>query len=86
MANRGAEKYGKCYWCIGSPDAPDGEIYAYADRIEVGHSGELMLIRQTEPNLILAPGRWRFCYAASVLDGSAVAVEHWTGQIVEAVK
>lgn len=30
-----------------------------------------------------APNAWRFFYAASVLDGSAVAVNRWPGQIIE---
>ena len=32
--------------------------------------------------LILNKGQWLVCYAASVLDGSAVAVERWKGEVV----
>ena len=35
-------------------------------------------------NLAFASGEWRFVFAASTLDGHAVAAVHWPGQIVEA--
>lgn len=37
------------------------------------------------PLLILNRDSWRVYYAASCLDGAAVAVEHWRGEICERV-
>jgi hypothetical protein len=34
------------------------------------------------PVLVVPAGSWSGVYAASVLDGSAVAVEHWEGEVV----
>ncbi|MFH7025989.1 MAG: hypothetical protein ACHBN1_11425 [Heteroscytonema crispum UTEX LB 1556] len=34
------------------------------------------------PNLVIAPNKWLIVYAASVLDGRPVAVEHWKGEII----
>ena len=31
--------------------------------------------------LALAAGKWTAYYAASCLDGSAVAVQHWAGEV-----
>ena len=31
--------------------------------------------------LALAAGKWTAFYAASCLDGSAVAVQHWAGEV-----
>ena len=86
MGNRGAEKYGRFYWCVGY--VKDKEIYVFADEVKISSSGDLLLWRikkdsDRELNLSLAKGVWTFCYAASVLDGAAVAAEHWKGQIEE---
>ena len=81
--------YGRYYWCIGVPSAvaKRREIYAMADRIEISPHGDLSLmhdeVKRSLPNLILAAGQWEWIYAASVFDGSAVAVDHWAEQIVE---
>jgi hypothetical protein len=94
-----AHKYGKFYWCIGvSKDVSEnGEIYAHADWIEL-QAGALVLQRAKSAGdegtineatggrqilLTLAPGQWKYAFAASVLDGHAVAVEHWPGEIAE---
>lgn len=84
MPNPGSHKSGEFYWCVGSPESEDGEIYVYGDRVEVNKVGVLIIVgREERPNLILAPGRWTFCFPASVMDGSACTVEHWKGKIVE---
>jgi len=96
---RRTDKYGQAYWCIGVPEsiAPDGQIYAMACRAEVDQTGALILWRDSRlqqddtyapmdrpaPNLAFAAGQWRYFFAASLMDGSAVAVEHWKGEVAE---
>lgn len=82
----GPAKYGGYYWCIKSDQSGSGEIYAHADRVEVTAGGDLVLWRERdgrapETNLALARGQWSAVYAASCIDGSAVAVEHWQGEV-----
>lgn len=80
----GPAKYGDFYWCVKTPLAEDGEIYVFADQATI-RDGVLTLSRRkaedAQPNLVLAPGHWTCCFAASCLDGSAVAVEHWKGEV-----
>jgi len=85
----GPSTHGDKYWCIKSAISDDGDIYVMADRVEVGPQGELVCIGHSAkdantqmPFLIIAPGKWIAVYAASCLDGSAVAVEHWEGEVV----
>ena len=80
--------YGRYYWCVKVPKtvSKDGEIYVYADQVRVLPSGVLECVAQSKDgiermNLGLAPGQWTAIYAASVMDGSAVAVEHWSGEV-----
>lgn len=88
--------YGRSYWCVKRRDAP--EVYVMADRVEVTPTGALIFWAETTeakdgsydrvprnnpfPSLGFAPGEWTAFYAASLLDGSAVAVEHWEGEVV----
>ena len=83
----GPSSHGEYYWCIKSAVSADGEVYIMADRVEVGPQGELVCIGHSVqdantqmPFLIIAPGKWIAVYAASCLDGSAVAVERWKGE------
>ena len=85
-----AARYGEWFWAVGLPDGR--EAMCYADRVEITAQGALLLWRETElanPDtfertplpgsrlmLALAPGGWLTVYAASVLDGSPVAIEH----------
>lgn len=83
------EEYGRYYYCVKVPTniSKRGEIYIWVDYVTVTDCGVLILVGQGEKNtplLSLAPGQWIAFYAASVIDGSAVAVEHWEGEIVEA--
>jgi hypothetical protein len=82
--------YGSSYHCIGLADG--NEVLMHADRIMFTPNGDLHAIgrfrggedeeqRQETTLAAFAAGQWKFHYAASVLDGSAVAVEHWPGQI-----
>jgi len=81
MAN---DKYGKYYWCVKTHLSESGEIYANADEALVTETGDLVL-RRTGDNehttLILAQGEWKACFAASVMDGTPVAVDHWEGEL-----
>ena len=86
MAGSGAEKYGNYYWCIKTDVSHEtGELYAYADKVQVDQAGCLVLIRCKDgeelPTLAFAQGSWKAFYAASVWDGSAVSVEHWEGEV-----
>jgi hypothetical protein len=72
--------YGKSYWCVKTPLSPDGEIYVHADAVEF-KDGCLVLVGSKGVNLAFASGQWRACFAASCLDGHAIAVEHWKGEI-----
>lgn len=81
----GPAKYGRFYWCVKVSEeiSPDGEIYAYASEVKTNQDGSLWLIgKEAHPNLVLPSGKWLACYGASVMDGSAVAVEHWKGEVV----
>ncbi len=75
-----------------------GQIYVHADRVEITSAGVLVLMRDTRynatravrephehphPNLVFAVGSWSYVFAASVIDGAAVAVEHWKGEVAE---
>lgn len=84
MAGRNTEQYGNYYWCVGLADAEETEVYLKADEVREGETGGLFFYREDGMlNLAVAPGAWRFVYAASLMDGAAVAVEHWPGQIIE---
>lgn len=76
-----AADYGELYWCVKTPLAVSGDIYVHADGVEI-HQGALVFMgRHGTPVLTIAAGQWLASYAASVLDGSAVAVEHWEGEV-----
>jgi hypothetical protein len=82
----GCEKYGQYYWCVKTPLSGSGEIYVHADEARILPDGTLSLNRMDDGvvkyvNLAIAPGQWTALYAASVLDGAAVAVEHWEGEV-----
>lgn len=75
-------KYGKLYWCVKSGLSEDGEIYVYADQIDMSEDGGLVMLgREGQVNMAFAAGQWTAVFAASALDGSAVAVEHWKGEV-----
>jgi hypothetical protein len=78
--------FGKFYWCVGlkREGKEHEEIYLWAARVGVDSSGGLTFCAPNgDVNLALAPGEWNYVYAASTLDGSAAAVEHWPSQIIE---
>lgn len=86
----GTARYGDFYWCVKVPKtiSDDGDIYVMADSIEVHQDGSLWCIGHSvkdeskkQPVLVLAAGSWLVTYAASLLDGAAIAVEHWSGEV-----
>lgn len=86
MPNPEAGQYGRRYWCIGLSDQEHTEIYVYADGIESADGSLCAWRRESDggdlvKTLGFAAGQWAFFYAASVLDGHAVAAMHWPGQI-----
>jgi len=77
--------YGRYYWCVKSDLSEDGEIYVYSDEVRVTPTGGVLFVSAKDGTehvrLALAPGKWSAVYAASVMDGSAVAVERWKGEV-----
>jgi hypothetical protein len=82
----GPARYGAKFWGIGLPDGR--EVMCSADRAEVTSSGALVMWQQTtlvgdldrEPTdplvlIALPAGSWLHVYAASVMDGTPVAVD-----------
>lgn len=72
--NPSSIKYGRFYWGV---ETPKTIIMCMADDVSV-IAGALVLRRvgATEhANLILAPGEWSRCWAASMLTGAPVAVD-----------
>ncbi len=74
-------QYGDKYWCV---RLISGElIYFHADELTVSRAGALISKRHhQDPTkqyslLSFGPGQWSFFYAASVLDGDPVCVQHW---------
>lgn len=84
---RDTTKYGQFYWCAKVVEdlARDREIYLMADEVRLV-DGALSFVRSGKEveqiNLLIAPGKWLAVYAASLIDGSAVAVEHWAGEVI----
>jgi hypothetical protein len=75
-------RYGKHYWCVKSDESKNGEIYVMADTVTVTPTGDLVCVgKDGLPMLALAAGHWRAFFAASLIDGAAVAVEHWLGEV-----
>lgn len=77
-----ATSYGERYWCI--HNAAGESIHLWADSIRVDSTGALICTRIHDKegllNFAFAAGSWILVYAASALDGGALAVEHWQGK------
>lgn len=79
------EKYGQFYWGVKVTQgiSEDGEIYVHADEVQVLPNGAAVFVgsghdaHPPQQNLILAPGSWLVIFAASIEEGSAIAVEKW---------
>lgn len=73
--------YGKYYWCIGLADTDRTKVYAYADQVEIGSNGSVVLRGPNNlVNLAFQAGQWVFVYALES-DGFAAAVERWPGEV-----
>jgi hypothetical protein len=77
-----ASDYGAHYWCV----TGDGEpVFVYADRVEITSCGALIAwggyrtegghVEHEQQLWVAAPGHWKACFAASLIDGRPVAVE-----------
>ncbi len=90
------DSYGRYYWCVKTSLSEDKEIYLHADFVEINENGDALFIQEKEQksapgaaierpkrivNLCLASGSWSSLFAASVMDGHAVAVDHWKGEV-----
>ena len=73
----GPQDYGERYWCVRTRQATDGELYFHADTVDVTPSGALDARgKRGHTVVLLAAGQWQAVFAASVIDGRPVAVEH----------
>lgn len=71
-------KYGGLYWQV---SGLVGDLWIHADAAEV-KDGALVFSRKDGMTLFgFAPGTWTTFHAASLIDGSPVAVEHWDDSI-----
>ena len=83
---RHPHSYGNYYWCLKLKNGP--EVYLHADKV-TNDNGALTFWRTDDDtdamysNMAVNSDQWEWYYAASVLDGHAVAVDHWKGQIIE---
>ena len=85
----GAEKYGKYFWCVKTKS--DETIMINADLAEVNESGVLILSHTNKNgdkiiNFALPLREWAHFWAASMIDGSAIAVDTWLIDDVETNK
>jgi hypothetical protein len=77
-----ANDYGTHYWCV---TRDTDSVFLYADRIEVTACGALIAwggyrkegarVEHEQQLWAAASGQWKTFFAASLMDGRAVAVE-----------
>lgn len=80
---QGPNNYGDYYWCVKSNLSDNGEIYLHATRIEITQNGDILFFGKDDIIMLsIAKNNWSAFFAASLLDGAAVAVEHWPGEII----
>ena len=70
-----ADQEGQYYFCIRLNGNRD--MYAYADGVEIVDGAIVLRKKSGQIIFTLASGQWEYCYAASSVDGSPIAVEHW---------
>ena len=76
--------YGEYYWCVETTLPKDGgEIYLYADDVMVENGDLFFMNSEGFTNMCFAHGLWKGFYVASIIDGSALAAEHWKREIPE---
>ena len=73
---------GNFYYCIKTRLSENGEIYAFADQVNIDDGA--LILRRTDGliTLSISKGNWSSFYAASVIDGACVSVEHWKGEYI----
>jgi hypothetical protein len=81
------DSYGSLYYCIKTDLSEDGEIYIMGDTIEINSHGDLIIHGSSKSGsdkflFAAASGHWSSIFAASVIDGSAIAVEYWKGEVI----
>lgn len=66
------------YWCIGVDNelSKDNLINLIAEQAEVSN-GDLIFSRKNRIVFCVAKGNWKYFYAASLLNGHPICVEHW---------
>ncbi|MES5821907.1 hypothetical protein [Streptomyces sp. RG80] len=75
-------QYGNWYYGIRLADMNNTEVNVHGDEVEF-KDGSLIVWRIKDDgtrfvNVAFAPGVWACLFAASLLDGHAVAVEYWS--------
>jgi hypothetical protein len=70
-----ANQEGEYYFCVGMSSKKD--IYVFAAGAEVVDGAIVLRKKDGQMSFTLASGQWEYCYAASSVDGSPIAVEHW---------
>lgn len=75
-----ASDHGRYYWCV---ETDVDVIWLFADDAEVTYNGDLLFLKKYEDdwekstvNFAFPNGKWIRFFAASVIDGGAVALEH----------
>lgn len=69
-----AEDYGQYYWEL--KIKTDENIYLYADVVKITENGDILFLQKSGIlNVSFAKGEWVAVYAASIFDGSPVAIE-----------
>ena len=66
---------GDRYFCIKLTTQKD--IYAFAEHVDIVDGAIVLRASDGQISFALASGQWEYCYAASCIDGSPLAVEHW---------
>lgn len=75
-------QYGNWYYGIRLADMNNTEVNVHGDEVEF-KDGSLIVWRVKDDdtrfvNVAFAPGQWAYIFAASLLDGHAVAAEYWS--------
>lgn len=79
-------KAGEYYFCVKTKLSPDGEIYVHGDSVDFTPNGGVTFWKHFEdgkrvPTFAASNGQWIAVYVASIIDGGAIGVEHWKGEV-----
>lgn len=69
-----APDHGKYYWFI---ETYTEKLWLHADSVEITKNGDLLFKKGESINYGFSAGRWRVFYAASIIDGGSVCLEHF---------